>query len=162
MIEEVAEKFREQARSNLETHREHRPVAFLFATFNPETRKDEDCIFPVIPDGAFDERGKAIFAASLRLIAHASKATGVIFITEMWALPKATSEDVKKWAGRIHQHPERVEVLYMSIEHTRFGEKSWTAEIKRLQDEKPLLQPWVEQTWTKSAGRFTHLLPPVD
>src|SRR5574338_142950 len=160
-VEETAAKFREKSIEIMRTQGEHRPMAFLFATRDPETGQPKDMLLPVIPQGSFDNEGKEVFSLTLRVLAYASKAGAVIFITEMWTVPAASMAEVQQWAGRVHEHPNRVEALYMSVEHVRFGEKAFHAVIKRTPDGKPDLQPWESEDWKQSMGRFTHLLPPA-
>lgn len=158
----AAEKMRQDLRAEFEKVGEVRPRTYLFATKNPETEQEGKGLVFLPAMGRFDEKEKAFYATLLRLAGEACKAQGVIFISEMWMVVEQTREEVTKWAGKIHTHPERREALMMSIEHHRIGTATWIAFITRDAKNKPTLEAWDEKLLSSSEGRFMHLLPPVN
>ena len=166
---------------------EHRPMAVLFTTKNPN---NGDChkattMVPVLGD--FSEPAKESFSKLLKVIALAGGASAILFVSEVWmvqnndARSKEEAEELmQKWAGRLGEHPDRKELLMMTVEHRRFGSLLFTAPIIRSEnkDEKPKLGPWQDEEQlfppiaearsnghsakVKFEGRFVHLLPEID
>ncbi len=185
---EMAEQIRGHARDVFLSKGEHRPVSFLFTTKNPDTGAPEKSMAQVPVFGKFDGPEKDAYSGALRALAEKFGAVGIIFISEAWFvksevdknqdMKKQADDQVDEWAGRLHEHPDRVETLFLICEHSRFGSIMWTAEITRPGGDpkaKPDLKEWVGETenfgkeegkpgggFRIQQGRFVHLLPQVD
>jgi len=184
-ILEEAKRFRDQARRVFLEDGYHIPITFLFTTKNPKTGAAEKTTAMVPVLGKFEEQDKEAYSRLVRSMAQEFQAVGIIFISEMWMLSYSkegmTKEEVKaqqkKWTGHIHAHPERIEGLMLTCEHSRFGSVMWVAEVHRPNgpdgqrdpDGKPELGPWKgddrfpEGNGLRSReGRFVDMLPQVD
>ena len=98
-----------------------------------------------------DNAAKDKFADLVTLLCTAEGSSAIAFIAESW-LCKDTS-------ARPSEHPDRQEVVMLSIEMRGQPSEIWTYPIIRNGTEKPKLgKPTVIQS-AGLAGRFTHLLP---
>lgn len=140
-----------------------RPVSYLFGTHNPKTGADETSILCAPVFGSFDDEEKDIYANVLRQVAKDSQAIGILFVSEVWTLPSelVTEEEIQKCGGRLDDHPNRQEVVYVSFEHQRNGTTFWTAPIVR-ENDAVTLGPWTEIKMGRRVGRFVDILPQLN
>ncbi len=158
-FEETCVHFRDRAREVFESDGYHHIMAFLFATRDPKTSEGTKAIVCVIPE-KFGVEDKDGYSKYIHKAAEATRSVGLILVTEMWMLKDAKGEDeVEKWRGRLHEHPDRVEAIMFSTEHARYGSKLWMAEITRDPEGKPTLSAWALSPAKQSRGRFVGLLP---
>ena len=164
-MNDIAESFKKKAKAVFDKDGYHAPMCFLFATYDFREKKNARGVIPMMPESFKDEEAKDNFSGAIREISGRCRAVGLIFLTEMWMVKGGGTdlEEIRKWAGRIHKHPNRLEGMMMSIEHTRFGSKMFFAPIERPADNpgKPSLAPWETSGGTSYSGRFVHLLPQV-
>ena len=184
--EEVLERveyYKQFARDTFLRDGNHITISFLFTTKNLETGEDGKSMEMVPLLGGFtSEESKDAYSQLIRFMAHALNGVGIIFISEAWLLKTMAQEGLtieqasRKYAGKVHEHPDRVEVLWVICEHVRFGTLTWMAEILRPNgpDQPAGLGPWQgsEQFRNDSGGplkgppqhrgRFMHLLPAMD
>lgn len=114
-----------------------------------------------IPEGMLDllsdpaREGTLFWAKMIRAYARATRARGVVQMTEAWCAP-GTDADMKRPYGWIEQHTDRREALRLTLEHADFGTHDWLAWIQR---DPTRLEPWIErQDILQSKGRLAHLL----
>lgn len=130
--------------------------AFLFCT---DEGKDVIVLVPPWPY-EFDDRGRSMYSKVLRKMAQATDAVGIIFVSEMWGLKEPLNEaEGNKWIGRLHEHPDRTECLWFTLETLEKQESTfvWVAPIQRDAAGKPSLEPWEHRT-VAGAGRFIGIL----
>lgn len=171
-FEATAERMRGQAVEVFTKDGYHSPMAFLFTTINPENGKNERSIIPVMAAQFSEDAHKGAFAYAIKTIAAATKAVGIVFITEIWMRTVDATPDMRKMAKseletflanqtRPSESPDRKEALFMSIEHSRFGAKAFYADILRDAEGKPSVAEWRTYPGGNMTGRFIHLLPQV-
>ena len=163
---EEAGTIRDSVRQTFDKHGGLSQMAWLFATRNPETGEDAKGLV-LVPS-----TGRQGYPDLIRHAGEQSRAVGVVFAVELWAIDpeyqaqigyEASLKEAREWAGKIAKHPHRIECVHVSVEHHRLmNHMTWTARIARDAEGKPSLGEWDEQTWEGSEGRFTHLLPPVN
>ncbi len=83
------------------------------------------------------------FGDTLKEFARATRARGVLFMTEGWVrhLDEGEAPPKDRPYGWVEKDPKRGEVLMMSLEHADFGYHQWMARILR---EPTRLDPWVK------------------
>ena len=137
-------------------------LTYLCAMRHPETGAESPglVLLPQLTD--FDEPGKNLQVAFIRLAIAATMSVGVISVMETWYVQELSLESIDEWRGRLDEHPNRREGLAMFVEHMRFGTRCWRAEITReTEDGPPTLGEWNEVKDANMKGRFIHLLPQV-
>lgn len=163
--------FMEHARKIFEDDKRHFPVFFIFGTKDPQTLEDGAHIIPVLAQFSSNEE-KNLCAATVKTLARATRAVGLIFVTEAWIRQPEVTPDMKNMSPEqlreywSKQKPpsecaDREEVLMMHFEHVRFGAKAANATITRDAQNNPTLGDWVFLDGTLD-GRFVHLLPQAD
>lgn len=89
-----------------------------------------------------------IFGEALRAYAKASRAIGILVMTEMWMVhqegePGVPIEEMRKRLPRsLEDAPQRREQLVCWLEHAATGHRLWRSEILR---EPTRLDPWEEK-----------------
>lgn len=68
-------------------------------------------------------------------------ADAVVLVVEAWQLTDVNEEELKEWAGRVSEHPQRKEVLQVTYSAKRCDKVAY-AEIIREGDGKPTLGEW--------------------
>jgi hypothetical protein len=174
----VAANLKASARARFFDTGEHRPIAYLFCTKHPETGEQMKAV-SVMPNlGTFDEEGKQQFNSIMKVLALGAGAEAILFISEVWMVHsegKSREEAealMREYAGRLGEHPDRIEQLMITLDHRKFGNLMWTAQILRddVAKDKPRLGPWKgTDEWPRAEGskgkmqfegRFINLLPP--
>jgi hypothetical protein len=141
---------------------EHMAIAFLFATHDPVRGVDAKHVLPVGAAQFATDEHKDAFSQVLRSLAIQTKAIAIVFITEIWMLEK--KEGPLDTSIRPSESPDRVEALMLSSEHVRLGHRLFYARITRDPEGKPIVADWESpsEPAMRVAGRFVHLLPPVN
>lgn len=155
----------EAARLNFEASYHLSPVVFLLITKHPKTGAKLRFPFPVTFDvhALMTPEGKGTLPETLRQMAEASEAVGILFITECWTLsvdPTSISE-VQRWLeehGDLEKYPGRTEAVSVHYEHRALGEKIWQAPITRNPDGTAQLGDF-EEIKANHEGLFVGLLP---
>jgi predicted GTPase len=161
-IDAYAERIRGSARENFERDGELIPAAMIYATKNAETMEDQHSMLVVGAAGMEDDAAKDHFTKALRDLCKKLEAVAILFVVEAWSVQVTKDEDIRKWRGNAHKHPDREEIVIATLECARRGTKQWIAKITRDENEKPALGEWREATeFTKGGGRFANLLPMV-
>lgn len=167
---EEAKRVRDFLRDRFVKHGEVHAESWLYATRNPETGEIGKSLIIMPNLGEFGPQKRDVFSAMIHKVGEMVAAQGVIFASEIWALdpsylrtldPDKAHAEVKKWTGRLEQHPNRVEQVFMNLEHHEIaGTMAWLATITRDAAGKPTLGEWDEQLWQHGTGRFINMLPP--
>lgn len=143
------------------------PVAFIITELDPRTGEKADtpnlCVIPF--EGEFDEKNRKAFASLLHEMADSLQANGVAFASEAWmanvqgATLAESEENTKKWAGNLAEHPEKVEVVVLIVEHRLLGNRSYIGRVLR-GEKTATITSWVEQNekFGPPEGSFTHFL----
>lgn len=169
---EVVADFQKRAVEVMERDGHHVPMAFVFATLDPETGKPRKCILPMLAAEFSNDDHKDAFSFTIKTIAEATQAVGVIFISEIWmktvepppGLNRHSKEEVRKFmenTQRPSESSDRKEAIFIGVEHTRFGCQAYYSPIERDADNKPVMLPWFSPSGGPMTGRFVHLLPPA-
>lgn len=97
------------------------------------------------------------FGYTLKHFARATRARGVVFMTEAWRVILDEGEEPApdRPYGWVEKDPRRMEALMMTLEHADFGYHQWFANILR---EPTRLEPWVKQPegLRQGPGRLTN------
>jgi hypothetical protein len=157
---------RMRASDYFKEHGNHPPLSMIYATRVPMSGQPGKSLVMVPPIVDFDEAGKRLYANMIRACAAAGAAVGIIFISETWHVSVDFGDEKRlreEYKGRLHEHPDRGERLMITCEHSRFGTRTWFAEITRNKAGKPSLGEWqMIPLRAKQQGQFLHLLPQVD
>lgn len=116
----------------------------------------ETCRLPkVVFDMLPRQKHTELFSYTLRAYAKITRATGTVFMTEMW---HATAKERSELPADLEEAPDdvRMEALYMQLEHSATGRRVWVAEIKR---NPTRLEPWDERDYGDMSGRMVDLSP---
>jgi hypothetical protein len=98
-----------------------------------------------------DDEAKDKFAELVTLLCTAVAAKAIAFVAESWTC--------KDFQARPSEHPDRQEVVMLSIEMRGHPAEVWMYPIIRSGTEKPKLGQPTFISSAESGGRFTHLLP---
>lgn len=139
-VEEAVLRVRERAGATFAADGRVSPLAFVFATKNPDTGAEHKHLMMVPPMGAAGVQQRQTYPLLIRLAALKGDAAGLVFVAEATA--------------RRGDGAQRV--LMVVVEHLTFGIQVWEAPIgdDGLRD------------WSRVKGqvqsRFLHLLPKPD
>jgi hypothetical protein len=176
-INEIVTELREHAREQLRRSGKVRPIAFLFCTRMPDGTPCRHFV-PIVPETFGSGASKGAFAEAIAMTAEAMQAIALLFISEVWLLPPQalkpgeTMDQVsRRWAGRVHQAPDREEAIAATFESHRHGIDQRYARITRDLKGRPTAGEYQQPSdfWNlpgearldRFAGRFVNLLPPV-
>lgn len=164
---EFAENVMRTAKINLETSGTLMPVSLLITTRGQDGR-DLDKPEIVAIGGVFDGGdSKDVYSGAVKQMARELGAVGVLFLSESWTIdtsgltPAQAEREIKKWTGRLDQHPRKKEIVFVTFEHIAFdrGSRLWLAEITRDAEGKPILGEFKPLPDADGmVGRFTNLL----
>jgi hypothetical protein len=102
------------------------------------------------------EQITAFYGHIIEAFARATRARGVLLMTEAWRLKYEGEAPPDRPYGWVSKDPEREEVLMMSLEHVDFGTHIWFAAIRR---EPTRLEPWEKSPVDQAGkGRLTNLM----
>lgn len=134
----------------------HYPLAFVLATeIRGRTVTEPEVIGVPFGNGEFTEDEKEAYSLVVRAMVKATKAIGVIFITEAW-LATIDYESANVLQERPSEAPNREEVLFVTFEH-RDGTAIWKAPIVRWGD-GATLGTFETLKMDLGVGRFANLL----
>jgi len=97
----------------------------------------------------------SFFGRTAREYARATRATGVLFMTEAWRVEAEGDVPPDRPYGWVEKQPNRKEALMMMLEHPQHGRQMWAADILR---EPTRLEPWREYGGTLTAGRLANMM----
>jgi hypothetical protein len=140
------------------------PVAHLAIRINPETdeKLDEPGILTMICSSMRDEREKETWVLAIRQLCTKTDAVAVVVVNEAWMVKAEANEIDEKGNMRVRpiDHPRRIEVVSMMVEHAKFGCEIWSAEIIRDGDKATLGEFSKSDDGPLSVrGRFTQFIP---
>lgn len=159
-IDEFLQKTLDRCRGLFEKEGFLPPAAIVLSRVDLRTNTPAEVALVLTPGSDLSEEVKDLFTDKVARTAKQTSAAGVILALETWQVTADPNEDVSQWAGRVHEHPRREECIYVSLETSRRGTRTWRAIITRSSDDSPTLGPWEGGEFLKSVtGRFTHLLP---
>ena len=145
------------------------PIAIIVPTVHPDTgeRMDVPAMFIVPYEGEVTEMGKSGFAELVRALFKDVKAVAVAFAGEAWAvereLKNGDAEEqnkmVNELTGRVADHPEKIEVVILTVEHRLMAPKCYMSNILR-SEERAVVAGWSDKSdlLTHSGGRFANFL----
>lgn len=138
---------------------EVRPMACLLITVNPKTgeKLDQIATMQVCMIDQTDSNAMNQLCENIRRISSTLGAVGVIMIAEVWSAKFETEEEGMKWAGRMQDHPDRKETVFVTLEHKTLGQMSWHAPILR-EEGKASLGEFENMETTKFSGMATRML----
>jgi hypothetical protein len=165
---EVAEHAREIARKEFDEDGEAHLTAVMLVERDVRSGKAWHAKV-VVPLDGMTVQSKGNVAEALRGLAEASDATGIVLIAEAWAIdhdksmtPAALAAHDAEWLGRYHEHPNRIEIVQIHVEHETFTEM-WRAKIARPAGQEPVLGEWERIARTDAettiSGTFSNFLP---
>jgi hypothetical protein len=138
-----------------------RPACFLYATFDPKTKKPMSHMIVVSPPASDDAAGKELYAGTIQSLAVQHKAVASLFVSETFILKMASEAEAaerRKRGGTISNDPNRIRAIFVSLEHLRGKAACWIAMITPTL--KPILGAWRQtDPVVASGGRFSSLLP---
>ena len=140
---------------------EIRPVAHVAMRVNPETGEkfEKPGIITALCPSLESEREKDMWVAAIRDLCSRSNAVAVVVANEAWMVAAERDEvdDNGHMKVRPVDHPNRIEVVTMMVEHASFGSEMWTARIIRDGDEAHLGE--FSKGPGDIRGRFTQFIP---
>lgn len=136
----------------------------VFCTQHPSTGKRIPLLWTICPElgptrGAsqFNSQGNEMLHASTRVLAQRGHAEAVVLIAEAAAAPARNDVDSLLMANGVtkpRDHPDRKDVVWVSIEHKR-----WFAQAMALVEGPKQLGPWqISYNRPPVPGRFTDIL----
>lgn len=157
IVEDIAQGVRDRARRILERDGYHQSIAVILSR-GPNGGLAPTAVSP--KTRLSGEEAKDGFVTAIRRIIQAHDTVAVITISEAWTLRgKAAAEWLDNaTSGPIKAHPDRVEILGVTIEE-RSKTTAWRAVILRDggPDGPPHLGPWTQLDGVL-AGRFCEFL----
>lgn len=115
-----------------------------------------------------NDRNTDLFGSTLRKLARATRAEGVLICSEMWCKEYGDPGDPNFDEGKarrlraedpesLEDAPGREEALFMSLEHVAVGRRAWCATIRRSPDR---LDPWktLDMTTSPLTDRLTGIV----
>jgi hypothetical protein len=97
----------------------------------------------------------SFFARTVREYSRATRATGVLFMTEAWRTEVEGDKPPDRAYGWVEKQANRKEALMMMLEHPQHGRQMWMADILR---EPTRLEPWREHGGTVGKGRLANMM----
>jgi hypothetical protein len=95
------------------------------------------------------------FGRTVREYARATRATGVLFMTEAWRTEVEGDAPPDRAYGWVEKQPNRKESLMMMLEHPAFAREMWFADILR---EPTRLEPWRKTEGSLGKGRLADMM----
>lgn len=165
-VKKYSEEILEKIRSIFEKDHQLRPVSILMATVDPRTNEklEEPQTIIILAQSMANEEEKIGYSNFIREISARSESIFVVFATEAWSVVSSTKEPLaedtlKKYAGRLNEHPSRQEIVMVTLDLALGGSSMWIAEIKRDGANTPTLGPWKNMMSNKESaeGKFANL-----
>lgn len=165
------------AREMFEKVGEVRPLALLLCRRDPKTGLSyaKPRVVPMLIVDMSDDEAKSATAAAIRKAAQRGRAIRVGMMTEAWTLGMKKSateaefndfiDDYKRnWAGRMDEHPDRIEIVNVSWQHRAIGTGMTYAEIIRTPGQRPHLAAWLDMPGggLGAEGRFVEFMSAED
>jgi hypothetical protein len=144
------------------------PVAHLAIRMDPESGKqlDRPGIMTVMCPSLENDRAKDMWVHAIRQLCAEHHAVAAVVVNEAWMVQADPSEVDENGQMKVRpaDHPKRIEVVTMMVEHAKFGTEIWSARILRDGDNASLgkfskgfddsnVNP------TGISGRFTQFIP---
>ena len=107
---------------------------------------------PMLPD-------KDFVAALVRQVLAEDHAVKVLSVYEVWSFDPVDKADAYKWIGRISEHPDRFEMIYIIAESLTEPSLCGSIRINRNPDGSGILGPLQIIESNQAEGRFVGLLP---
>lgn len=112
------------------------------------------------------DRGKDALGEILRDIAKEEDVISIGFVTEGWALKGLKEEtdikEVYKEYGSLSEHPDKIEILHLTVEMRNNTAKMCTVELERNEDDEIVkLNNEVCEDISELGGRLTGVFPAV-
>jgi hypothetical protein len=145
------------------------PLGMIFGTRDLRTGEPDKQRICVAPPSMFDPDSRDGYSMVLRIMAEKSAADAVVFGSEVWSIDPAVADamtheqyvkEIRTWSGRLQEHPRRVELVTLTMEHvTVDGMMIWRAPIRRDGQGVPSLGDWTQGRLTAPMGRMARILP---
>jgi hypothetical protein len=107
-------------------------------------------LWPAWMDGS---NATEVFGQTIEAFSRAGRALGVVVLTEAWMNVATSDEDFERKRsheyGWVAKSPDRMEALYMMLEHVMFGRITWMARITR---NPTRVHPWEESPVSGPSG----------
>lgn len=166
----------EQAEFARRTFRCHGALPLVFCVYctrDPHTRICEPIVYmvgPPPPDFPFTPQSKDLLAALATGTARFGEAICTVVISEVWTLQTQSEAEARHYresGAGIHDHPQRIEALWFSVDHKTWPSAMGTAPITREVTGAVDVGAWkIAHAPRVNEGRFADLLPhtkgPVD
>ncbi len=154
-----------------------RPFALVLARRNPTTRlsfpRPRSLLLWLDPNLCGTQKDKDALAAGLRKTLVRTEAFALALAFESWLLRASRGPQdenfkqvLKEWTGRIREHPDRTEVVSLSVEHPALAPAGYAMHMGHiLRDHvgRPTLSGW--ENWGDGEGgmgRFMRMLEEDD